>query len=129
MVKIKDGLKEKDYGSNPWPVSLTTAAFRAPGGVFAALTFDANVIAICEDNAGNLVVGTKGYGVYWASAAGGWQCISTEQGLSDKYVLSLCFDRGGNLWIGTDGGGLDRVKRKIFNTPAGLSGGVAQTVS
>lgn len=129
IAKFQAGQPVKDYGANPWPRSLTTAAFRAAGGIFAALTFDANVTATCLDREGNLVVGTKGFGVYWANPAGGWQHISAEEGLSDKYVLSLCFDREGNLWVGTDGGGLDRVKRKIFHTPAGLSGGVAQSVS
>ena len=129
VVKMQDGQPQIDYGSNPWPAALTPAVFRAAGGVSGAILFDANVTAVCEDPSGSLVVGTKGFGVYWANPAGGWQHISTDEGLSGKYVLSLCFDREGNLWVGTDGGGLDRVKRKIFNTPAGLSGGVAQSVS
>lgn len=129
VLKQKDGAPETDYGINPWPASLANATFRGPGGVVAAFGFDQNITALCQDPDGNLVVGTKGYGVYWAKPGGGWLHISTDEGLSDKYVLSLCFDRQGNLWVGTDGGGLDRVKRKIFRMPAGLSGGVAQSVS
>jgi len=129
VQKFRDNKLEKDFGQSPWPNSLETAAFTISGGIFAAIVFDANVTAACEDDSGNLVVGTKGSGVYWADAAGGWRHISTDEGLSDKFVLSLCFDSEGNLWVGTDGGGLDRVKRKIFNTPAGLSGGVAQSAS
>ena len=129
VMKLKDGATEKNYGPNPWTASLTTAAFRAPGGIFAAFTFDQNITAVCEDPDGNLVVGTKGYGVYWTTANGGWRHISTDEGLSDKYVLSVCFDREGNLWVGTDGGGLDRIKKNIFQAPTRLSAGVAQSVS
>lgn len=129
VVKLKQGETETDYGANPWPTALATAPFRGPGGVFAAFRFDQNITAVCEDPEGNLVVGTKGYGVYWARADGGWQQVATAEGLSDKYVLSLRFDDEGNLWVGTDGGGLDRIKKKIFKTPAGLSGGVAQSIS
>ncbi|MGA2029436.1 MAG: two-component regulator propeller domain-containing protein, partial [Verrucomicrobiota bacterium] len=43
--------------------------------------------------------------------------------------LSLCMDREGNLWVGTDGGGLDRIKRKKFNTPRELHPWDAQSLS
>jgi signal transduction histidine kinase len=49
--------------------------------------------------------------------------------LSHPAVLSLCMDSEGNLWVGTDGGGLNRVKRKIFQTPAGARADVVQSVS
>ena len=38
-------------------------------------------------------------------------------------------DREGNLWVGTDGDGLNRIKRKIFNTPAELHPWAAQSLS
>jgi ligand-binding sensor domain-containing protein/signal transduction histidine kinase len=100
---------EKDLGVYPWGNSPVTSA--------------------CEDNDGNLVVGTKGAGVFWYEADGGDRQISTAQGLSSDLVLSLCMDRGGNLWVGTDGEGLNRVKRKIFTTPAEIRPLVAQSVS
>jgi ligand-binding sensor domain-containing protein/signal transduction histidine kinase len=86
---------------------------------------DAVVTAICADEAGHLVVGTRGSGVFWLDNSGGFQHLTKNDGLSEDYVLSLCFDSAGDLWVGTDGGGLDRVKRKIFSTPAELGGGVA----
>ncbi len=129
VVKFQNGKLEKDFGESPWPATLTTATFRAAGGVFAAVTFDAAVTAAVEDRAGNLVVGTKGSGVYWSTPAGGWRQISVAEGLSDRYVLSLCVDREGKVWAGTDGGGLDRIKPKIFSAPAGLSDGVAQSAA
>ena len=38
-------------------------------------------------------------------------------------------DRERNLWVGTDGEGLDRIKRKIFNTPAEHRSWVVQSIS
>src|SRR5579859_4057795 len=60
---------------------------------------------------------------------GKYQQISAGQGLSSAYVLCLCLDQEGNLWVGTDGGGLDRIKRKIFNTPDGLHPWNVQSLS
>ena len=63
---------ERDYGAYPWTSTISSA---------------------CEDQAGNLVVGTLGSGLYWYHAEGAAIRISTEQGLSHNYVLSLCLDR------------------------------------
>jgi len=83
----------------------------------------------CEDQNGNLIVGTLGAGVFWYEADGKYRQISTAQGLSSPYVLSLCLDSQGNLWVGTDDGGLDRIKRKLFNSPAGLPPRNVQSLS
>ncbi|MEJ0091758.1 MAG: two-component regulator propeller domain-containing protein [Limisphaerales bacterium] len=100
---------ETDFGASPWGNSRVTAA--------------------CEDNNGNLIVGTLGAGVFWYEPDGKFRQISTNEGLSSTFVLSLCMDRGGNLWVGTDGGGLNRIKRKIFKTPEELRPLAAQSVS
>jgi ligand-binding sensor domain-containing protein/signal transduction histidine kinase len=100
---------EKNFGLYPWTTNVTSA---------------------CEDNEGNLVVGTFGEGIFWFDAAAGkFQNVSTNQGLSSALVLSLCMDRSGNLWAGTDGGGLDRIKRKTFNSPDALHPFTAQSIS
>jgi ligand-binding sensor domain-containing protein/signal transduction histidine kinase len=101
--------REKNFGPYPWTNLIVTTA--------------------CEDKDGNLIVGTLGAGVFWYEADGKYQQISTEQGLSKEYVLSLRMDSGGNLWVGTDGGGLDRIKRKIFNSPPGLHSRNVQSLS
>jgi len=100
---------EKDFGSYLWGNSTVTSA--------------------CEDKDGNLIVGTLGAGVFWYDADGKYQHISTEQGLSSAFVLSLCMDEQGNLWVGTDGDGLNRIKRKIFNTPDKMHPWNAQSLS
>jgi ligand-binding sensor domain-containing protein/signal transduction histidine kinase len=101
---------EKDNGPYPWEnTNIVTSA--------------------CEDNDGNLVVGTLGAGVFWYEPDGNYRHISEKQGLSSDFVRSLCMDHTGNLWVGTDGGGLNRVKRKIFKTPDRLRMLVAQSVS
>ena len=72
------------------------------------------VSAACEDQA-SLVVGTLGAGLFWFDAEGKATCLSTNEGLSHNYVLSLHVDREGTLWVGTDGGGLNRVRRQVFD--------------
>jgi ligand-binding sensor domain-containing protein/signal transduction histidine kinase len=100
--------REKDFGPFPWGNVVVTSA--------------------CEDRDGNLIVGTLGEGVFWLGADGTWRRISTEQGLSSAFVLSLCMDAQGNLWVGTDGAGLDRIKRKVFDTPTEHRSWVVQSI-
>jgi ligand-binding sensor domain-containing protein/signal transduction histidine kinase len=90
---------------------------------------DSIVTSACEDPEGNLIVGTLGEGVFWYAADGKYRQISREQGLSSAFVLSLCMDREGNLWVGTDGGGMDRIKRKVFDTPTEHHSWVVQSIS
>jgi signal transduction histidine kinase/ligand-binding sensor domain-containing protein len=71
------------------------------------------VTSACEDRDGNLIVGTRGQGVFLFDAAGGHTLISTNDGLSGNIVLSLQVDRENTLWVGTDGGGLNRLKRRV----------------
>jgi ligand-binding sensor domain-containing protein len=99
---------ERDWGPYPWGRT--------------------NVTAACEDRQGNLVVGTLGAGVFWFDADGKATRLSTQEGLSYNYILSLVVDREGNLWVGTDGGGLNRVRRQVFQTLTETRGLVVQSV-
>jgi ligand-binding sensor domain-containing protein/signal transduction histidine kinase len=100
---------EKNFGTYPWGNSPVTSA--------------------CEDQSGNLIVGTLGAGIFWYAADGSYQQITKAQGLSSGLVLSLSIDRGGNLWAGTDGDGLNRIKRRIFNVPEAIRPLAAQSIS
>ncbi|HEX4119639.1 MAG TPA: two-component regulator propeller domain-containing protein [Verrucomicrobiae bacterium] len=89
------------------------------------------VKAACEDRNGNLIVGTggpAGEGVFWFDEHGSATRISTKEHLSNNSVLSLDADADGNLWVGLDGGGLNRVKRQIFQTLDNTYGSVAQSL-
>jgi ligand-binding sensor domain-containing protein/signal transduction histidine kinase len=129
VEKFKGDKLEEKFGDLPWPSSSITGVYKIPNGNFIQIQFDENITAICEDGDGNLIVGTRGYGVFLSDSNGKWQQISTEQGLSSPYVLSLCMDDQGNLWAGTDGGGLDRIKRKIFSAASESHPLVAQSVA
>jgi ligand-binding sensor domain-containing protein/signal transduction histidine kinase len=85
------------------------------------------IAAACEDLEGNLVVGTYGDGVYWFDAQGSYAHISQDQKLSHKTVLSLTVDREGSLWVGTSGGGLNRVRRRLFEVLERTRGLVVQS--
>lgn len=97
IEKWKGGQRERDLGQYPWDPKDPKS----------------HVMTACEDDEGNLIVGTYGDGVYWFDTRGGYTHLLHE--LSHGSVLSLIFDREGNLWVATNGGGLDRVKRKLFS--------------
>ncbi len=109
VEKWRGNRLEKDFGATPWS--------------------GAHVSAALENASGNLVVGTQGAGLFWFQSDGSCMHIGKDDGLSHNIVLSLSLDREGNLWAGTDGGGLDRIKRKVFFSPAGLSTETAQSVA
>jgi len=88
---------------------------------------DTEVMAVCEDDRGNLIVGTYGAGVYWFDEHGNFTHLESE--LSHSSVLSMAFDNEGNLWVGSNGNGLNRVRRSAFSVLPQSSGLVVQSVS
>jgi len=87
------------------------------------------VNAVCEDAAGNLIVGTGGEGLFWFDTQGRSAHLSSStSGLSYDTVLSLCLDKEGDLWVGTDGGGLCRIKKQAFQVLEGTQGATVQSV-
>jgi signal transduction histidine kinase/ligand-binding sensor domain-containing protein len=114
IQKFQGDQVERDYGAYPWTNTLP-------------------VIAACEDQEGNLIVGTYGDGVYWFDPQGRATHLRNEpgksRGLSNNYILSLTVDREGCLWVGTNGGGLNRVRRNRFEILPGSEGEVVQSVA
>jgi ligand-binding sensor domain-containing protein/two-component sensor histidine kinase len=95
---------EKDFGAAPWgntPVSAATT-----------------------DVDGNLIVGALNAGIFWLDREGRWQTIPAAHA-----VLALAWDHEGNLWAGTDGGGLERIRKNLFQAPAAIHPWVAQSLA
>ena len=73
---------------------------------------------ICEDNSGNLWIGT-GYGLNKLAVGEinkssptfiHYKHISDDpRSLSHNHVFSVCVDNSGTLWIGTIGGGINKL--------------------
>jgi signal transduction histidine kinase/ligand-binding sensor domain-containing protein len=98
----------------------TLASYPWPSGML--------ITAACEDQEGDLVVGTYGDGVYWFDSKGGFTRLSGANELSHNTILSLVMDHEGCLWVGTDGGGLDRVRRQVFGVLGTSRGLTVQSV-
>jgi ligand-binding sensor domain-containing protein/signal transduction histidine kinase len=94
IQKCRTNRVERDLGPYPWLLDVVTTA--------------------CEDLQGNLLVGTRSSGVFWFGTDDKVTWLSTRLGLSHDSILSLCMDNEGNLWVGTDRGGLNRVRRQVF---------------
>ncbi|MFO1499325.1 MAG: two-component regulator propeller domain-containing protein [Verrucomicrobiota bacterium] len=105
---------ELDFGWYPWGYGLVTV----------------RLTTACEDLDGNLIVGTRGGGLYWFTSEGEVTHISTEEnGLSNNYILSLHVDRQGDVWVGTDGGGLNRIKKPLFRVLEPSQDRVVQSIA
>lgn len=79
-----------------------------------AVLHGATVLALREDRAGRLWVGTD-HGLYSLSG-GRWTTYGVRDGLPAADIRSILEDRNGRLWIGTDGGGLARLDGNRFVT-------------
>jgi len=96
VQKYRANRVERDFGSYPWT--------------------NAPVWSVCEDQQGNLVVGTLNLGLTWFDASGRAEIVTSKDTLTHDTVLSLHADSEGSLWVGTDGRGLNRVRRQVFET-------------
>jgi ligand-binding sensor domain-containing protein/signal transduction histidine kinase len=71
------------------------------------------IMALLEDRAGDLWLGTNGGGLIRRSHDA-FRLYTTSDGLSNNFVRALAEDAEGNLWIGTEGGGLNRFRDGHF---------------
>ena len=88
------------------------------------------VTSACEDNEGNLIVGTLGAGVFWYEPDGKLPADFQGPGLVIRFCAFVVHgSRRKSLGREPMASGLNRIKTKIFNTPAGLRPLAAQSIS
>ncbi len=71
------------------------------------------ITGIAEDKAGNLWLGTDGFGICKYDGQS-FTHFTTEQGLADNTISELMIDTRGRLWIGTYWGGLSMFDGEKF---------------
>lgn len=83
------------------------------------------ITGIAEDQAGNLWLGTDGYGISRYDGQT-FTPFTTADGLCDNAIYELMVDRKGNLWVGTYWGGVSKYDGQTFAnyTQDGVIGGV-----
>ncbi len=84
---------------------------------------NSHVYALCEDQRGNIWMGTGGggLGIYNGHS---FKTLTVEDGLGINRVYCLLEDRKGNIWIGTDGKGVrlyDGYRLIDMNDSLGIS--------
>ena len=82
---------------------------------------EVSVTSLCEDNSGNLWIGTSGQGLYrWRAGRGAH--FGPTGGFPAHDITSLALDSGGNVWIGSQQGAVryDGQQFKSFTVNDGL---------
>lgn len=110
-------------------IGTNKGLFRAKDGTSRGLLkvdgfADKNILALVEDNAGSIWVGTNDNGVFRVVGSKATQ-LSTKNDFPDDEINALFQDREGNLWIGTSSAGLVKIgpaKFLIYSRYEGLSG-------
>ena len=96
-------------GTNFRTIAVPKATVAEPNVVYS----EDRIVAIAEDTAGALWLGTDGYGLLRYNGEE-FTHFTTENGLCDNTISELHTDRRGNLWIGTYYGGVSRYDGQEF---------------
>ena len=115
-----EGLSRFD-GTQFENIAIPKPEVKAPNTVYSAN----RITGIAEDQAGNLWLGTDGYGIIRYDGRT-FTSLTTADGLCDNTIYDLMVDQKGNLWIGTFWGGVSKYDGQTFTnyTRDGLINGV-----
>ena len=89
----------------------------ASRGVFKAQSAGTEPLAMLEDHAGAVWIGTSDSGLFRYDGKT-FENIPVSHG----QILSLLEDREGNIWVGTGGGGLERVQPRVVELEGAENG-------
>lgn len=115
-----EGLSRFD-GTKFENIAIPKPEVKAPNTIYSAN----RITGIAEDQAGNLWLGTDGYGICRYDGQT-FTSFTTADGLCDNTIYDLMVDGKGELWIGTYWGGVSKYDGQTFAnyTQDGLISGV-----
>ncbi len=100
---------------DPTPLPFGKVVYEPSAGGSGNLV-DNFILSFCEDEKGNVWIGTDGAGLrYWDRAKNSYRCFrhtpADPSGISSNFITSIIRDSQGELWMSTWFGGIDRFDK------------------
>ena len=96
-----------------WQEAPEAAATQTQNSESTDALADNTVLALLQDDAGELWFGTEDGGVSWYDGSQ-WQAYTTADGLGSNTIYAILQDKEGAIWFGTLGGGVSRLDRSSW---------------
>ncbi len=120
-----------DQAQRVWAGTIGAGLFEFQQGAFERVPWSElihpAILAIHQDRAGRLWLGTRGGLVRWNGVEP--TVFTTREGLTSDVIRAIADDAEGNLWVGTEGGGLNSFRDGHFTSFRNQDGHPGQNIS